>query len=87
VVVNAARGTLVDDDALAAALTSGHVAAAGLDVFPHEPHVPEVYLGMENVVLAPHIASATIETRDAMGMLVLDGIEAVLAGRVPDNVV
>jgi lactate dehydrogenase-like 2-hydroxyacid dehydrogenase len=87
VVVNAARGTLVDDEALAAALTSGHVAAAGLDVFPHEPHVPEVYLGMENVVLAPHIASATIETRDAMGMLVLDGIEAVLAGRVPDNVV
>ena len=87
IVVNAARGTLVDDAALAAALRSGHVAAAGLDVFPDEPRVPEVYLGLENVVLTPHIASATEETRDAMGMLVLDGIEAVLTGRTPENVV
>jgi len=87
IVVNTARGSLVDDAALAAALVSGHVAAAGLDVFPHEPRVPEVYRGIETVVLTPHIASATGETRDAMGMLVLDGIEAVLDGRVPANLV
>src|SRR5271168_1692733 len=76
VVVNAARGTLVDDTALAAALRDGHVAAAGLDVFPDEPNVPAEYLALENVVLMPHIASATWETREAMGALVLDGIEA-----------
>ena len=87
IVVNTARGTLVDDAALAAALRSGHVAAAGLDVFPREPRVPEVYLGLENVVLTPHIATATEETRDAMGNTVLDGIDAVLAGREPGNIV
>jgi lactate dehydrogenase-like 2-hydroxyacid dehydrogenase len=87
IVINTARGSLVDDAALSAALVSGHVAAAGLDVFPQEPRVPEVYRGIETVVLTPHIASATEETRDAMGMLVLDGIEAVLDGRVPPNLV
>ena len=87
IVVNTARGTLVDDAALGAALRSGHVAAAGLDVFPREPRVPEVYLGLENVVLTPHIATATEETRDAMGMAVLDGIDAVLAGREARNLV
>ena len=85
IVVNTARGTLVDDAALAAALQSGQVAAAALDVFPREPAIPEVYLGLENVVLTPHIATATVETRDAMGHLVLDGIEDVLAGRVPKH--
>jgi glyoxylate reductase len=63
------------------------VAAAGLDVFSDEPRVPEGYLALETVVLTPHIASATHETRDAMGFLALDGIDAVLAGRVPDNIV
>jgi glyoxylate reductase len=83
VVVNTARGALVDDAALIAALRSGQVAAAGLDVFPDEPNVPAGYLELDNVVLTPHIASATGETRNAMGHLVLDGIGAVLAGVRP----
>ncbi len=85
IVVNTARGTLVDNAALVDALQSGQVAAAALDVFPREPAVPDAYLGLKNVVLTPHIATATHETRDAMGHLVLDGIDAVLAGRMPDN--
>jgi len=87
VVVNTARGSLVDDAALVAALQSGQVAAAGLDVFPDEPAVPADYLALENVLLTPHIASATRETREAMGALALDGIDAVLAGRRPLNLV
>jgi lactate dehydrogenase-like 2-hydroxyacid dehydrogenase len=87
VVVNAGRGTLVDDDALIAALRSGHVAHAGLDVFDGEPQLNPGYLSLENVFLLPHLGSATTETRDAMGFLVLDGIDAVLAGRKPTNLV
>jgi lactate dehydrogenase-like 2-hydroxyacid dehydrogenase len=87
VVVNTARGSLVDDASLVAALRDGHVVAAGLDVFPDEPHVPADYMALENVVLTPHIASATWETREAMGALVLDGIDAVLAGGRPGNLV
>ena len=85
VVANAARGTLIDDGALVAALQSGQVAAAGLDVYNNEPRVDQRYLGLENVVLLPHLGSATTETRDAMGQIVLDGIDAVLAGRRPSN--
>jgi lactate dehydrogenase-like 2-hydroxyacid dehydrogenase len=85
VVVNTARGSLVDDDALIAALRDGHVRAAGLDVFPHEPAVPPAYLELENVVLTPHVASATDEARQGMADLVLDGIAAVLAGTRPGN--
>ena len=85
VVVNAARGTLVDDAALIAALRDGHIAAAGLDVYNNEPRLDPDYLGLENVVLLPHLGSATTETRDAMGRVVLGGIEAVLAGRSPPN--
>ncbi len=87
IVVNTARGSLVDDAALAAALLDGHIAAAALDVFAREPDVPEVYLGLPNVVLTPHIATATVETRDAMGFAVLDGVAAVLAGERPPNAV
>lgn len=87
VVANAARGTLIDDGALVAALQSGQVAAAGLDVYNNEPRVDPRYLELENVVLLPHLGSATSETRDAMGHLVLDGIDAVLAGREPSNLV
>ena len=87
VVANAARGTLVDDEALIAALRSGQVVAAGLDVYDGEPKLNLGYMGLENVVLLPHLGSATTETRDAMGMLVLDGIQAVLDGRTPKNLV
>ncbi len=87
VVVNAARGALVDDAALIAALQSGQIAFAGLDVFDGEPNLNPGYLGLENVVLEPHLGSATVETRDAMGFLALDGIAAVLAGERPRNLV
>jgi lactate dehydrogenase-like 2-hydroxyacid dehydrogenase len=87
VVVNAARGTLVDDAALIAALRSGHLAAAGLDVYNNEPAVHPDYLTLQNVVLLPHLGSATAETRDAMGRVVLDGIGALLAGQSPSNLV
>ena len=87
VVSNAARGTLVDDEALIAALRSGHVAAAGLDVYNNEPNMHPGYMELENVVLLPHLGSATVATREAMGNLALDGIAAVLAGRTPANLV
>lgn len=87
VVVNAARGTLVDDAALIGALRDGHVAAAGLDVYNGEPRLDPAYLTLENVVLLPHLGSATAETRDAMGRVVLSGIAALLAGQTPPNVV
>jgi lactate dehydrogenase-like 2-hydroxyacid dehydrogenase len=85
IVVNTARGSLVDDAALIGALHSGQLRAAGLDVFPNEPEVPAGYLALENVVLTPHAASATDEARAGMADLVLDGIHAVLAGRTPEN--
>jgi lactate dehydrogenase-like 2-hydroxyacid dehydrogenase len=80
IVVNTGRGSTVDDAALIAALRSGQVAAAGLDVFDGEPAVNPGYLALENVVLLPHIGSATVETRNAMGFLALDGIDAALSG-------
>jgi lactate dehydrogenase-like 2-hydroxyacid dehydrogenase len=67
--VNIARGSVVDEPALVAALTNGTIAGAALDVFADEPNVPEKLLGMDNIVLLPHIASATVETREAMGEL------------------
>ena len=87
VVANAARGTLVDDAALIAALRSGKIAAAGLDVYNGEPRVHPDYLTLENVVLLPHLGSATTETRDAMGRIVLAGIDALLKGETPSNMV
>jgi lactate dehydrogenase-like 2-hydroxyacid dehydrogenase len=81
IVVNTARGGLVVDDDLIAALKSGRVAAAGLDVFEGEPKLHQEYVSLNNTFLLPHIGSATIETRTAMGMLALDNIEAVLNGR------
>jgi lactate dehydrogenase-like 2-hydroxyacid dehydrogenase len=81
VVVNTARGGLVVDEDLIAALRSGQVAAAGLDVFDGEPQIHPGYLELKNTFLLPHIGSATVETRVAMGMLALDNIDCVLAGR------
>src|SRR6202790_4287219 len=81
IVVNTARGGLVVDDDLIAALKSGRVAAAGLDVFEGEPNLHPEYVSLKNTFLFPHIGSATIETRTAMGMLALDNVEAVLNGR------
>jgi lactate dehydrogenase-like 2-hydroxyacid dehydrogenase len=90
IVVNSARGGLVVDDDLIAALKSGRVAAAGLDVFEGEPKLHPEYISLKNTFLLPHIGSATIETRTAMGMLALDNVDAVLHGRpaptlVPDR--
>ncbi len=86
--VNVARGSIVDEPALVAALQDGRLGAAGLDAFVDEPHVPEALWTMDNVVLQPHRASATIETRIAMGELVLANIEAQFAGRpLPSAVV
>jgi lactate dehydrogenase-like 2-hydroxyacid dehydrogenase len=85
--INTARGGVVDHTALAAALTSGHLAGAGLDVYPHEPQVPPALLALENVVLLPHLGSATAEAREAMGMRALANIEAFASGEdLPDRV-
>lgn len=83
IVVNTARGALVDDEALIAALKTGKVAAAGLDVFNDEPNVHPGYLGLENTFLLPHIGSATRETRDAMGFRALANLDAFFSGREP----
>ncbi|WP_047495827.1 D-glycerate dehydrogenase [Terriglobus sp. TAA 43] len=85
VVVNVSRGDTVDDDALIEALKSGRVFAAGLDVYANEPALDPRYIELENVFLTPHIASATTDTRHAMGMLVLNGILAHDAGEAPEN--
>jgi hydroxypyruvate reductase len=79
--INVARGSVIDEPALVEALVAGRLGAAGLDVFAGEPHVPEALLGMDNVVLQPHQASATWETRDAMGQLVVDNLKAHFAGQ------
>ena len=85
--INTARGGVVDHDALAEALKSGHLAGAGLDVYPNEPQVPEALLALENVVLLPHLGSANAETREAMGMRALANIEAFARGKtLPDRV-
>jgi glyoxylate reductase len=88
VLVNTARGPVVDEGALVLALRRGTIAGAALDVFEHEPAVTEELLELENVVLTPHIASATRETRLAMGRLVVSALRAVLLeGRAPPNAV
>jgi lactate dehydrogenase-like 2-hydroxyacid dehydrogenase len=83
ILVNTARGALVDEAALIRALTSGKLFAAGLDVFRTEPGGNPEIAKLDNVFLLPHIGSATTETRDAMGFRALDNIDAVFAGREP----
>jgi glyoxylate reductase len=87
VVVNTSRGPVVDEKALARALRDGKIAAAGLDVFEKEPDIEPDLLEMENVVLAPHIASASHETRLKMCMMAADNLLAVLQGTRPPNLV
>ena len=88
IVVNTGRGTSVDDEALIAAIKSGHIRAAGLDVYDGEPKVNPGYLTLENVTLLPHIGTATIETLDAVGYKALDNLDAVLLRHTtpPDQV-
>jgi lactate dehydrogenase-like 2-hydroxyacid dehydrogenase len=83
VVINMARGTVVDDAALIKALQERRIHSAGLDVFLDEPRVPNEYLEMEHVVLFPHLGSATIHTRQKMEELVVDNVAAWAAGRAP----
>jgi lactate dehydrogenase-like 2-hydroxyacid dehydrogenase len=81
VFVNISRGTVADEPALLEALQQGRLGGAGLDVFDDEPRVPEAFFALENVVLQPHVGSATHQTRQAMGQLVLDNLAAHFAGK------
>jgi lactate dehydrogenase-like 2-hydroxyacid dehydrogenase len=85
ILVNTARGDIVDDDALIAALRRGRLFAAGLDVYRGEPVIDPRYRELKNVFLLPHLGSATLETRIAMGMRALDNLDAMLAGKMPPN--
>ena len=85
VVINISRGDLINDDALIEALQSNHLFAAGLDVFANEPNIDPRYRTLDNIFMTPHIGSATHDTRDAMGWLLIRGIEAVKQGGVPAN--
>jgi lactate dehydrogenase-like 2-hydroxyacid dehydrogenase len=79
--VNVSRGSVIDEPALVRALQQRRIAGAGLDVFEREPHVPAELFTLDNVVLAPHIASATVQTRQAMAQRVLDNLAAFFAGQ------
>lgn len=85
ILVNTARGAIVDDDALIDALRSGKLFAAGLDVFNNEPDIDPRYRELDNTFLLPHVGSATRETRDAMGFRALDNLDAITAGREPPD--
>jgi lactate dehydrogenase-like 2-hydroxyacid dehydrogenase len=81
VIINVARGSVVDEEALISALKSGTILAAGLDVFAKEPTVPDELRAMQNVVLLPHIGSASVVTRNAMDQLVVDNLKSWFAGK------
>jgi lactate dehydrogenase-like 2-hydroxyacid dehydrogenase len=83
ILINVARGSVVDEAALIEALQAGTIQSAGLDVFEHEPHVPPALIEMDHVVLLPHVGSASTHTRNAMAQLVVDNILSWSAGRGP----
>ena len=85
IVVNTARGTIVDDEALIAALKAGHLFAAGLDVFENEPKINPNYRPLPNTFLLPHLGSATTDTRNGMGFRALDNLDAYFAGKAPPD--
>ena len=87
VLVNTARGPVVDSDALAEALETGSIFAAGLDVYEDEPNVPPRLLAAPRAVLLPHIGSGSLQTRTAMARMAADGVRAILAGERPANLV
>lgn len=87
ILVNTARGAVIDEKALVEALKNGRIAGAGLDVFESEPFVPDELTGMDNVVLAPHIGSATTATRTGMDLLAISAVKNVLSGTKPTNIV
>jgi glyoxylate reductase len=86
-VVNTARGPVIDEEALVRALRSGTIRGAALDVFEREPEVHPELIGMTNVVLAPHIGSATVETRTKMAMMAAENTIAAVSGATPPNLV
>jgi len=83
--VNIARGDVVDEPALIAALRAGKIAGAGLDVYEHEPHVPDALIALENVTLLPHLGTAALEVREDMGMMAVANIRAFFAGEPVAN--
>ncbi|MEL7344360.1 MAG: D-glycerate dehydrogenase, partial [Pseudomonadota bacterium] len=85
--VNIARGDVVDEGALVAALRDGNIAGAGLDVYENEPRLAEGLAACENAVLLPHLGTAALPVREAMGMMALDNLDAALAGQTPPNTV
>lgn len=86
-IINTARGAVIDEAAMVRALKAKKIAGAGLDVFENEPKVPAALLKMKNVVLTPHLGSAVMDIRDQMANIVVDNLEALLAGRMPPNCV
>lgn len=87
ILVNTARGNVIDEKAMIAALDSGALAGAGLDVYEHEPHVPMALCKRENVVLLPHLGTNSLEVRTQMGLMAVDNIAAFFAGDAPANLV
>ncbi len=85
--INIARGDVVDEGALIAALQAGRIAGAGLDVYEQEPLVPKTLMAMENVTLLPHLGTAALEVREAMGLMAVDNLSAFFAGETPPNLV
>jgi len=87
ILINTARGRVVNERALIQALKIGQIAGAGLDVFYDEPYIPEELINLDNVVLTPHIGSATVQTREAMAIMVAENIIDIEDGRIPKNLI